>query len=367
MTRRGVTNAGGDPVATYRVQLTPDFGFDDLIAVLPHIAELGVSHLYLSPIGTAMPGSTHGYDWVPPPQVAEVLGGIEGLTRLRGAATALGLGIIVDIVPNHTGVADTMANPWFADLLAKGSGSEFADFFDVDFSVDNGADGKIALPVLGADADPADFTLDAGGTVLRYFDHAFPVAEGTGDGTPAQVHERQHYRLVPWNSGIVGYRRFFTVNELAGLRQEDPRVFTATHEWIARLLMADLIDGVRVDHPDGLWDPQDYLRELRELLGEDRLIYIEKVLAPDEPLEPTLPVDGTTGYEQLRIIDAVFTPSAGVVELAEIHDRVVGNPGDSGWITEAEHSRKLLTLTEMFPAEHRRLVRAIASSLPGQQ
>lgn len=360
----GGSYPGRHPVATYRVQLTPDFGFDDLIEVLPHIAGLGVSHLYLSPIGTAMPGSTHGYDWVPPPQVAEVLGGIEGLTRLRGAATGLGLGIIVDIVPNHTGVADAMANPWFADLLAKGSASEFADFFDVDFSVDNGADGKIALPVLGADADPADFTLDAGGTVLRYFDHAFPVAEGTGDGTPAQVHERQHYRLVPWNSGIVGYRRFFTVNELAGLRQEDPRVFTATHEWIARLLMADLIDGVRVDHPDGLWDPQDYLRELRELLGEDRLIYIEKVLAPDEPLEPTLPVDGTTGYEQLRIIDAVFTPSAGVVELAEIHDRVVGNPGDAGWITEAEHSRKLLTLTEMFPAEHHRLVRAIASSLP---
>ncbi len=116
----GGSYLGGPPVATYQVQLTPDFGFDDLIAVLPHIAELGVSHLYLSPIGTAMPGSTHGYDWVPPPQVAEVLGGIEGLTRLRGAATALGLGIIVDIVPNHTGVADTMANPWFADLLAKG-------------------------------------------------------------------------------------------------------------------------------------------------------------------------------------------------------------------------------------------------------
>lgn len=308
------------PVATYRIQLTPDFGFDEVIGVLPHIAGLGVSHLYLSPIGTAMPGSTHGYDWVPPPQVAEILGGLDGLTRLRGAATRFGLGIIIDIVPNHTGVADAMANPWFADLLAKGAASEFADFFDVDFSVDNGADGKIALPVLGADADPSDFTLDPDGTVLRYFDHAFPVAEGTGDGTPSQVHERQHYRLVPWNSGLVGYRRFFTVNELAGLRQEEPRVFAATHEWIAALLMADLIDGVRVDHPDGLWDPQGYLRDLRELLGDERLIYIEKVLAVDEPLEPTLPVDGTTGYEQLRTIDSVFVPSAGVVELAEIHD-----------------------------------------------
>ncbi|HMS76029.1 malto-oligosyltrehalose synthase [Gordonia sp. (in: high G+C Gram-positive bacteria)] len=355
------------PVATYRIQLTPDFGFDEVIGVLPHIAGLGVSHLYLSPIGTAMPGSTHGYDWVPPPQVAEILGGLDGLTRLRGAATQFGLGIIIDIVPNHTGVADAMANPWFADLLAKGAASEFADFFDVDFSVDNGADGKIALPVLGADADPSDFTLDPDGTVLRYFDHAFPVAEGTGDGTPSQVHERQHYRLVPWNSGLVGYRRFFTVNELAGLRQEEPRVFAATHEWIAALLMADLIDGVRVDHPDGLWDPQGYLRDLRELLGDERLIYIEKVLAVDEPLEPTLPVDGTTGYEQLRTIDSVFVPSAGVVELAEIHDRVVGNPGDAAWITEAEHSRKLLTVTEMFPTEHRRLIRAIASSPPDER
>ena len=355
------------PVATYRIQLTPDFGFDDVIAVLPHIADLGVSHLYLSPIGTAMPGSTHGYDWVPPPRVAEVLGGIDGLTRLRGAATELGLGIIIDIVPNHTGVADAMANPWFADLLAKGAGSEFADFFDVDFSVDNGADGKIALPVLGTDAGPEDLTTDDDGSVLRYFDHAFPVAEATAGGTAAQVHDRQHYRLVPWNSGLVGYRRFFTVNELAGLRQEDPRVFAATHEWIAHLLMADLIDGVRVDHPDGLWDPQDYLRNLRELLGDERLIYIEKILATDEALEPTLPVNGTTGYEQLRVIDAVFTPSAGVVELAEIHDRIVGNPGDAVWITEAEQSRKLLTLTEMFPSEHRRLVRAIASSLPTGQ
>lgn len=350
------------PVATYRIQLTPDFGFGDVIGILDHLVSLGISHVYLSPIGAAMPGSTHGYDWVPAPRVAEALGGIDGLRALRKAATAAGLGLIIDIVPNHTGVADALANPWFADLLTHGTGSRYADFFDVDFSVDNGSNGKIALPVLAADGDLSPLRVAA--DRLHYHDHRFPIAPGTLGGTPTDVHARQHYRLVPWNSGLIGYRRFFTVNELAGLRQEDRRVFDATHVWIADLLSEDLIDGVRVDHPDGLWDAMGYLHDLRTVIGEDRLLYVEKILGADEALDPSLPVEGTTGYDQLRIVDGVFTASSGVIELGEMHETFTGEPGDAAWLTAEEHNRKLVTLAEQFPTEHRRLVTAISHADP---
>ncbi|MXP21160.1 malto-oligosyltrehalose synthase [Gordonia sp. HNM0687] len=365
MTTPSPLGVGGlrEPVATYRVQLTPDFGFAEVIGILDHLVSLGVSHLYLSPIGRATAGSTHGYDWVPPPVVAPELGGLDGLRELRSAARAVGLGLIVDIVPNHTGVADVTQNPWFGDLLRYGSASRYASWFDVDFSSDNGADGKIALPVLAADGDLSPLAVTDGH--LRYYDHVFPVTPGSAtSGDPIAVHERQHYRLVPWDSGLIGYRRFFTVNELAGLRQEEPAVYSATHGWLLDLVDEDLIDGVRVDHPDGLWDPQSYLRRLRSDLGERRLLYIEKILAADEPLEPTLPVDGTTGYDQLRIIDGVFTAPSGIVELGEIHERLTGQPGDGDWLHHAERTRKLTTLREMFPTEHRRLVRAITHSDP---
>ncbi|MFC9980798.1 malto-oligosyltrehalose synthase [Gordonia sp. NPDC127522] len=388
------------PRATYRLQLHRDFGFADATAQLDHLVELGISHVYLSPIGTASAGSTHGYDWLPPPAVSAVLGGIDGLRTLRSAAAERGLGLIIDIVPNHTGVADALANPWFADLLRHGPASDYAHYFDADFSDDNGADGKLALPIVAADGDLSPLEIDEHGN-LRYYDHAFPIAPGTagdirparsapgagdtrparsapgaGDtrparsapgagGTPGEVHSRQHYRLVPWNSGLIGYRRFFTVNELAGLRQEDPEVYDATHQWLRELLDADLIDGVRVDHPDGLWDPQDYLRRLRADVGDDRLLYIEKILAPDEPLEPTLPVEGTTGYDHMRVIDAVFVAPAGVAQLTELHERITGESGDARWVEAAEHDRKLRTVRESFPAELRRLVRAVTARVEG--
>ncbi len=351
------------PRATYRFQLNGDFGFADVTATLDHLVDLGVSHVYLSPIGTAAAGSTHGYDWLPPPAVSDVLGGIDGLRELRRAATDRGLGIIIDIVPNHTGVADALANPWFADLLRHGHRSHYASYFDVDLSDDNGADGKIALPVVAADGDLSPLEIDEQGN-LRYYDHAFPIAPGTADGTAAEVHARQHYKLVPWNSGLIGYRRFFTVNELAGLRQEDPAVYDATHGWLRELIAEDLIDGVRVDHPDGLWDPQQYLRNLRHDVGDDRLIYIEKILAPDEPLEPTLPVEGTTGYDQLRIIDGLFVAPSGVVQLTELNEHITGDTGDAQWFASVEHQRKLTTLRESFPTELRRLVRTITHSDP---
>lgn len=350
-------------VATYRIQLTPDFGFAAAGELLPELVDLGVSHLYLSPIGAAMTGSNHGYDWVPPPRVSSELGGLDGLRALRRDAAAVGLGLIIDIVPNHTGVADPGQNPWFTDLLRYGSASKYADWFDVDFATDNGADGKIALPVLAEDGDLTPLVVED--VHLRYYDHRFPLAPGTATpGSPVEVHDRQHYRLVPWNSGLIGYRRFFTVNELAGLRQEDDGVYAATHQWLRDLVRENLIDGVRVDHPDGLWDPMTYLRRLRTDLGDDRLILIEKILAPDEDLDPSLPVQGTTGYEQLRIVDAVFAAPSGVIELGETHERMTGHEGNADWLHHAERSTKLQVLHDSFPTEHRRLVRAITHSDP---
>lgn len=351
-----------EPLATYRIQLGGAMDFAGVARVVQHIAALGVSHLYLSPIGAATKGSTHGYDWVPPARVSEILGGIDGLHALRRTASAHGLGIIVDIVPNHTGVADVRQNPWFEDLLRHGRASRFADWFDVDYATDNGAEGRIALPVLGSEADLDALTVDAGW--LRVHDRAFPIAPGTGGGTAKSVHARQHYRLVAFDSGLIGYRRFFTVNDLAGLRQENPEVYRATHEWLFELARADLIDGVRVDHIDGLADPVGYLTQLRADLGSRHLIYVEKILATDEALDPVLPVSGTTGYDQLRMIDAVFTSPSGLIELGEIHHRITGVEGDRRQLVAAEHDRKLVTLADDFRAEHRRLVRTLTHADP---
>jgi (1->4)-alpha-D-glucan 1-alpha-D-glucosylmutase len=353
--------------ATYRLQLHGEFTFADAIAQLDHIGALGVSHLYLSPIGSAQAGSTHGYDWVPPPTVAESLGGIEGLRELRAAAAAQGMGVIVDIVPNHTGVEDPRQNPWWWDVLRRGHTSEYAGYFDIDWSPDNGADGKIALPVLGSADDVDALEIDSTGAEpeLAFYEHRFPLAPetlGVAGESARDVHDRQHYRLVPWNIGVIGYRRFFSVNGLAGLRQEDPAVYDATHDLIRQLIDEDLVDGLRVDHPDGLADPQGYLQRLRADLGPDRILLIEKILSHDEPLDPSLPVDGTTGYETMRSIGAVLIDPTGEAALGELHQKYTGDRGDDLWLHAAERQLKLSILAETFPAERARLRRAIVAT-----
>ncbi|MGZ8180182.1 malto-oligosyltrehalose synthase [Williamsia sp. SKLECPSW1] len=349
-------------VATYRLQLTAEFTFADAEAVLDHVAGLGVSHLYLSPINTATAGSTHGYDWIPPVAVAPVLGGLDGLRRLRAAAADRGLGIVVDIVPNHTGVEDPRQNSWWWDVLTHGAESVYAHHFDIDWSTDNGADGKIALPVLGSADDVTALEIDADAHELAFYEHRFPLAPGTPTGDPAAAHDAQAYRLVPWDAGIIGYRRFFAVNGLAGLRQEDPDVYAATHALVHTLVAEDLVDGIRVDHPDGLTDPVGYLRRLRADIGDDRVLWVEKILGTDEMLDPVLPVDGTTGYDALRWVDGVFVDPAARAEFTAIHREVTGDDGDASWLHDAEHDRKRRTLDELFPAERARLSRAIRAA-----
>ena len=305
-------------LSTYRLQLrgpSSGFGFTfaDAENLLDYLDDLGVSHLYLSPILTAVTGSSHHYDVTDPTAVSPQLGGPAGLARLSAAARARGMGLIIDIVPNHVGIDQPEQNPWWWDVLRHGQSSDYAAFFDIDWDLD---EGRIVLPVLGSDDDVADLTVD--GDLLRLGGLALPVAPGTSTGTGPQVHDRQHYRLVGWRRGVCGYRRFFSITSLAGLRQEDRAVFDASHAEVARWFSAGLVDGVRIDHPDGLSDPGTYLAWLRELLGPDAWIVIEKILAVDEALEPTLPVAGTTGYDVLREVGGLFVDPDGAAALTEL-------------------------------------------------
>src|ERR1700761_5682581 len=187
----------GFPVlSTYRLQLrgtSSGFGFTlaDAENILDYLDDLGVSHLYLSPILTAVSGSTHGYDVTDPTSVSAELGGAEGLARLSAAARERGMGLVVDIVPNHLGVDKLDQNPWWWDVLQHGRDSAYASYFDIDWEFD--PENRIVLPLLGSDDDVADLKVD--GELLRLGDLALPIAPGTAGGTGAQGHDPQHYRL----------------------------------------------------------------------------------------------------------------------------------------------------------------------------
>ncbi|BBY08514.1 malto-oligosyltrehalose synthase [Mycobacterium noviomagense] len=350
----------GFPVlSTYRLQLRgPDSGFGftfaDAEELLDYLDELGISHVYLSPVMTAVHGSAHGYDVTDPTRVSAELGGAEGLARLSAAARARGMGLVVDIVPNHVGIDKPEQNPWWWDVLTHGRSSRYARFFDIDWDL---GDGRVILPLLGSDDDIADLQVD--GDRLRLGDLALPIAPGTGEGTGAEVHERQHYRLVGWRNGICGYRRFFSITSLAGLRQEDRAVFDAWHAEVARWFADNLVDGVRIDHPDGLTDPVEYLAWLRELVGPDAWIVIEKILAVDEALEPTLPVAGTTGYDVLREVGGVFLDPTGAAEMTALFDSA---GGDYQQIPARLRDVKATVATDTLASELARLRRCIVAT-----
>lgn len=347
-------------LSTYRLQLRGEssgsaFTFADAENLLDYLDELGVTHLYLSPIMTATTGSSHGYDVTDPTTVSPELGGRDGLARLSAAARARGLGLVVDIVPNHVGIDQPRQNPWWWDVLRNGRSSPYATFFDIDWDLDK--DGRIVLPVLGSDEDAADLTVD--GNVLRLGDLALPIAPGTAGGTGPEVHDRQHYRLVGWRNGVCGYRRFFSITSLAGLRQEDRAVFDATHAEVGRWFAEGLVDGVRIDHPDGLSDPCGYLAWLRELVGPSAWIVIEKILAVDEALEPTLPVGGTTGYDVLREVGGVFVDPQGAPALTAL---VESSGVDYRALPDMLADLKIRSATDTLGSELSRLRRSIAAA-----
>ena len=355
--------------ATYRLQLRGpqadesgrSFGFAEAKAILPYLKKLGVSHLYLSPILTSMPDSNHGYDVIDPTTINEELGGMEGFRALAEATHEYGMGIIIDIVPNHLGIAEPYRNKWWWDVLKHGQDSEFEYYFDIDWHEDNGSGGKLGIPILGAEGDTDKLELDEVNDekVLRYYEHIFPIAPGTGDGTVEEVYERQHYRLNFWRDGVINYRRFFSVNTLAGVRQEDAMVFEHTHRILRELVAEDLIDGVRVDHPDGLSDPFGYLHRLREVVGPDRWLIIEKILGVEEPLDPRLSVDGTTGYDALRELDGVFISREAEDNFSMLALQKTGSTWDEVALHSTEAALKREIAQTELHAEIRRLARAM--------
>ncbi|MFH0174167.1 malto-oligosyltrehalose synthase [Streptomyces cacaoi] len=346
------------PTATYRLQLQPEFPFRAATAAVPYLASLGVSHLHLSPVLEAVPGSPHGYDVVDPTRVRAELGGEEGLRALAGTAREHGLGLVVDIVPNHMAMAPRH-NHALWEVLREGPNSPYARWFDIDWEAQGG---QVLLPVLGGPVGTELAHLRVDGDVLRYYDHVLPLREGT-EGLPLpRLLDAQWYRPVWWRLARteLNYRRFFSISELIGVRVEDPEVFEATHGTILRLLHEGVVDGLRVDHPDGLADPDAYLERLHTASG-GRWTVVEKILADGERLPDSWPVAGTTGYDALRHVDGLFTDPEGAGELLSRYRRFAAPQTDRGgdWAATVRRAAYKV-LTHELAAETERLTRAAA-------
>lgn len=417
--------------ATYRLQLNADFTFADAAKQVTWLAQLGISHLYLSPVFEAAKGSTHGYDVVDHTKLSSVLGGREGFDALVKTALQHGLGIILDIVPNHMSIADAR-NAWWWDVLENGPSSHFAFAFDVDWTPpEQQLANTVLLPVLGdhyarvLERRELKLKREGAHVVVTYFEHRWPVAprplgsvlkrlsslserlafiaDGLAELPAASqtdhLHverrhrdkdvlfelleelferdvvlakavdaelarlsddkvgfgeflDRQNYRLAFWRTAEreLDYRRFFDIATLVGLRMEDPRVFTSAHVLVKELISSGAIDGVRVDHVDGLADPAEYLQRLRGIAG-NASIHVEKILGFDENL-PAWPVEGTTGYEHAAEVTQVFLPSSAedVLTTREQQAR-----GDARSFEELSAEARKQVLVDLLAADVNRL------------
>ncbi|MGH7481422.1 MAG: malto-oligosyltrehalose synthase, partial [Longimicrobiales bacterium] len=451
-----LATAAAPPRATYRIQLNADFTIEDASALTRYLARLGVSHLYLSPVFEASPGSLHGYDVVDPRRVADALGGEAALRALADAAREHGLRLLLDIVPNHTAAHEH--NPWWRDVLEHGQASDYAHFFDIDWASEAlTLKDRIVLPILGdhygavLERGELMVALEDDALVVRYFERALPLearswadallpaivrrehdeddeadvvltaakellatfgalpphdAQGEAaraarrdmgeaakirfarllrdvpgfrmfvveaiaalNGSPGDpgsfdaldaVLREQPYALSYWRIAAeeINYRRFFNIAELVGIRAEDPRVFAATHEAVERWANDDLLDGVRVDHVDGLLDPPGYLRRLRQVIGDDRWLLVEKILVGDEALPPDWPVAGSTGYDFLTHVNRVLTSPAGLERIEMHYERFTGFDRSFARI---EYDKQREIIRAHFAGEIRRLERMLSA------
>ncbi|RZS89476.1 maltooligosyl trehalose synthase [Motilibacter rhizosphaerae] len=351
------------PTGTYRLQLRPEWGFADLAAQADYLASLGVSHAYLSPILQAVSGSAHGYDVVDHSQLNEELGGAAAFAQLREALGRAGLGAVADVVPNHMAVpTPETANAALWSVLRDGPSSPYARWFDVDWSVESHA---LLMPILGSRIgevlDGHELALDRSGAepVLRYYDHVFPVRPGTEDLPLPQLVDRQWYRLAFWRVADeeLNYRRFFDVDTLAGIRVEDEQVFAETHAVLLALVREGGLDGLRIDHPDGLADPGEYLRRLRDAT-DGAWVVIEKILEGKEQLPHDWPTAGTTGYDALLRVGGVLVDPAGKDPLLRLQSSLTGLPEDFEQVVEES---KRYVVEHALYAEVARLVEVAAA------
>ena len=418
------------PLSTYRLQFNADFTFDNAAGIVDYLHALGVSHCYASSYLKAVPGSTHGYDVADPTRLNPEVGDEESYRRWIGRLRDHGMGHILDIVPNHMGIARS-ANPWWQDVLENGASSRYAQVFDIDWTpLKPELEDKVLLPVLGdaygavLERQEIRLEYDQGAFRARYHETLFPIAPGTYDGVlgidkdallrdvgeesedgieflsiltairhlpghkdaePEHLVERdrekevikrrlaaltdrsarirehvdaavrclngvagrtdsfdgldsllgaQAYRLAHWRVAgeEINYRRFFDINELAAIRMEDPSVFERVHAFAFDLISGGYLDGMRIDHVAGLFDPGDYLRRLRQRAGELRAaspagspgfyLVVEKILGSDEEL-PDWPVEGTTGYDFLVRLNGLFVDERNERALNDVYERFV--------------------------------------------
>lgn len=328
------------PTATYRIQFRNGMTFDRTVELVPYLKRLGISHLYASPIFTATSGSTHGYDVTDANEIEPSIGGREGFERMVRALKAAGLGLILDIVPNH--MAASLENPWWRDVVENGDKSRYARHFDIDWSR------RLTLPFLG---DTFEKVLEAGEISLKpdpetgkpafaYYETFYPLDPASYAGREAdllkltdkaalaKLHDQQPYRLMSWRDAPrdLSYRRFFEITGLAGVRVEDGAVFDDTHRLILELVHSGAVDGLRVDHVDGLADPKAYLERLRHEAGPDCYITVEKILGEGEHIPTDWPISGTTGYEFIAAISDALVDGEKLHELRAAYDAIIGNP-----------------------------------------
>jgi (1->4)-alpha-D-glucan 1-alpha-D-glucosylmutase len=434
------------PTGTYRLQLRPGFGFAEASSVAPYLKRLGASHVYSSPYLQAARGSTHGYDVVDPHRVNVELGGARAHKRFCALLGELGLGQVLDVVPNHMAIPGA-ENPWWWDVLENGQASRYAPTFDVDWNPPEAyLRDRILIPILGDHygrvLEAGEIHLErAGGSFrVRYLDHVLPVAPpsltpllaaaanrarspqlaflagvagrlppstatdrvstirrnrdkevlrrllsrllaeeprtaGAVDEEVARINADvdaldallnvQNYRLAHWRAAgrDLGYRRFFDVSGLVGLRVEDESVFADTHSLILRWLAGGVLDGIRVDHPDGLRNPLEYLDRLRAATRRGWII-VEKILTPGERLRSNWPVDGTTGYDFLNLVGGLFVDPAGEADLTALNAATTGEDRDFAAVAR---ECRLLVLRDTLGSELNRLTAALLEICEGHR
>lgn len=326
------------PTATYRIQFRNGMTFDRAAALVPYLKKMGISHLYASPIFTATRDSTHGYDVTDVNEIDPAIGGRAGFDRLVSTLKQAGLGLIIDIVPNH--MAASLENGWWHDVLEHGKDSRYADYFDIDWSR------RLTLPFLGDDIDTVlengDLAVkrdpQTGKPALAYFESYYPLTPESWQGQEEAVlqlrskagldalHQQQPWRLMSWRDAArdLSYRRFFEVTGLVGVRVEDPTVFRDAHRLILELVHSGAVDGLRVDHVDGLADPKGYLTQLRREAGEACYITVEKILGEGEQIPSDWPISGTTGYEFIAALSHVLVDNHSLNALRQACESVSG-------------------------------------------
>ncbi|MFQ3392087.1 malto-oligosyltrehalose synthase [Enterobacter mori] len=316
------------PSATYRIQFRNGMTFDRVVALIPYFRDLGISHLYASPVFTATTDSTHGYDVTDPNEIDPAIGGRDGFNRMASALRQAGMGLILDIVPNH--MSTSLENRWWRDVIEHGKQSRYARYFDIDWSR------PLTLPFLG---DTFEAELEKGAIRLHrdsvtnkaslvYYETAYPLNPGTWDENKsiAELHEAQSWRVMSWREAPkqLSWRRFFEITGLVGVRVEDEQVFHDTHRLILELVHDGTVDGLRIDHIDGLADPLGYLQRLRQATGPDCYITVEKILAKGEQLPAEWPVSGTTGYEFIASLAEVLVDDNSLERLEKVHNETLG-------------------------------------------